>query len=143
MMSSLVLTNINAVGPASSWPGTEDGGAAVTVAVLVANGSGLRAMEFAIGVIVLLISPCYLAEMAMAPFDWSFIATSLVMSLILDGMALRTTLGIIGAAVTPHALCLCAFRSLTAVYLELAAPGRHRSAALRGGAEGGLDPAIN
>ncbi|KAF4869835.1 Divalent metal cation transporter MntH [Colletotrichum siamense] len=109
----------------------------------MANGSGLRAMTFAIGVIVLLICPCYLAEMAMAPLDWGGIAISLVMPLIRDGMALRTTVGIIGAAVTPHALCLCAFRSLTAGYLELAAPGRHRSAALRGGAEGGLDPAIN
>ncbi|KAF4882780.1 Divalent metal cation transporter MntH [Colletotrichum fructicola] len=133
-----------AVGPASSWPGTEGGGAAVTVAVLMANGSGLRAMEFAVGVIVLLISPCYLAEMAMTPLDWCGIAISLVMSLIPDGMALRTTVwASFGAAVTPHALCLCAFRSLTAGYPELAALVRHRSGALRGGAEGGLDLAIN
>ncbi|KAF4907618.1 Divalent metal cation transporter MntH [Colletotrichum viniferum] len=100
-------------------------------------------MAFVIGVIVLLISPCYLAEMAMAPLDWGGIAISLVMPLIPDGMVLRTTVGIIGAAITPHALFLCAFRPLTAGNLELAAPGRHRSAALRGGAGGGLDPAIN
>lgn len=109
----------------------------------MANGSGLRAMAFAIGVIVLLISPCYLAEMAMVPLDWGGIATSLVMPLIPDGMALRTTVGIIGAAFMSHALCLCAFRPLTAGDLELAAPDRHRSAALRGGAGDGLDPAIN
>ncbi|KAF5483079.1 hypothetical protein CGCS363_v015029 [Colletotrichum siamense] len=70
--------------------------------------------------------------MAMAPLDWGGIAISLVMPLIPNGMALRTTVGIIGAAVTPHALCLCVFQPLTAGNLELAAPGRHRSAALRG-----------
>ena len=80
--------------------------AVVTAAVLMADRGGFRPMELAIGVMVLLISLCYLAEMFIAPLDWGGIATGLVVPRIPDSEALTIAVGIIGATVMPHALYL-------------------------------------
>ena len=80
--------------------------AVVTAAALMADRGGFRPMELVIGVMVLLISLCYLAEMFIAPLDWGGIAAGLVVPRIPDSEALTIAVGIIGATVMPHALYL-------------------------------------
>ena len=80
--------------------------AVVTAAALMADRGGFRPMELVIGVMVLLISLCYLAEMFIAPLDWGGIVAGLVVPRIPDSEALTIAVGIIGATVMPHALYL-------------------------------------
>jgi manganese transport protein len=80
--------------------------AVVTYALLMLDRGGFRPMELFIGGLVGLIGLCYLAEMLIAPVDWSAAATGAVVPSLPDAGALTIAVGIIGATVMPHAVYL-------------------------------------
>jgi manganese transport protein len=80
--------------------------AAVTYALLTLERRGFRPMELAIGALVAVIGVCYLAEMFIAPVDWSAAALGSVTPRLADAQALTIAVGVIGATVMPHAIYL-------------------------------------
>jgi manganese transport protein len=80
--------------------------AIVTYALLSCEQYGFRPLELIIGAIVGIICLCYVAEMFIAPIDWSAAAYHLVVPQIADSEALLLAVGIIGATVMPHAIYL-------------------------------------
>jgi manganese transport protein len=80
--------------------------AIVTYAVLLVENRGFRPLELIIGALVAVIGLCYLAEMIIAPVDWSSAAYHVVLPHIADADALLIAVGIIGATVMPHAVYL-------------------------------------
>jgi manganese transport protein len=80
--------------------------AIITYALLSCERFGFRPLELVIGAIVGIICLCYLAEMFIAPVDWSAAAYHLVVPQIADSEALLLAVGIIGATVMPHAIYL-------------------------------------
>ena len=78
----------------------------VTYGVLLFEGGGFRPVELVIGGLVAAISLCYLAEMFIAPVDWSSAALHSALPQIPDAAALTISVGIIGATVMPHAIYL-------------------------------------
>src|SRR5271156_6963257 len=74
--------------------------------VLLFEGRGFRPLELIIGGLVAVIALCYLVEMFIAPVDWRMAALHLVVPQIADGQALVLVVGVIGAAVMPHAVYL-------------------------------------
>lgn len=80
--------------------------AIATLLILLFEKRGFRTMEVVIGSFVAVISLCYLAEVLIAPIDWSATLKGAVQPQIPDGAALTIAVGIIGATVMPHALYL-------------------------------------
>jgi manganese transport protein len=80
--------------------------AVITYALLSCERYGFRPLELIIGAIVGIICLCYVAEMFIAPVDWSAAAYHLVVPQIADSEALLLAVGIIGATVMPHAIYL-------------------------------------
>lgn len=80
--------------------------AAVTYALLLLERRGFRPMELLIGAFVGVIGLCYLAEILIAPIDWTGAAAGLVTPALPDAAALTIAVGIIGATVMPHAIYL-------------------------------------
>jgi manganese transport protein len=78
----------------------------VTYGLLMCDQFGFRPLELIIGAIVGLICICYLAEMFIAPIDWSAAAYHTVTPHLADAEALLLAVGIIGATVMPHAIYL-------------------------------------
>ena len=79
--------------------------AVITYGLLMCEQFGFRPLELIIGAIVGLICVCYLAEMFIAPIDWSAALFHSVTPQLADGEALLLAVGIIGATVMPHAIC--------------------------------------
>ncbi len=80
--------------------------AVVTYGILLVEGRGFRPMEIVIGAFVAVIGLCYLAELFIAPQDWSAVARGMVTPSLPDAAALTVAVGIIGATVMPHAIYL-------------------------------------
>lgn len=80
--------------------------AVLTYAILMLQSRGYRPMELAIGGMVGAIGLCYLAEMAIAPVDWSAAFAGAATPRLADLGALTIAVGIVGATVMPHALYL-------------------------------------
>jgi manganese transport protein len=80
--------------------------AIITYGLLMCERFGFRPLELVIGAIVGLICICYLAEMFIAPIDWSAAAFHTVTPQLADSEALLLAVGIIGATVMPHAIYL-------------------------------------
>ena len=80
--------------------------AVITYGLLMCEQFGFRPLELIIGAIVGLICVCYLAEMFIAPIDWSAALFHSVTPQLADGEALLLAVGIIGATVMPHAIYL-------------------------------------
>ena len=78
----------------------------VTYAMLLLGGRGFRPMELMIGLLVLIIAVCYVAELFYAPVNWAAAAKGSVLPRLPDSDALTIAVGIIGATVMPHALYL-------------------------------------
>jgi manganese transport protein len=78
----------------------------IVYAILMFERFGFRPLELIIGNLVALIALCYLAEMFIAPVDWSSAALHTVLPQLPDGDALLLAVGIIGATVMPHAVYL-------------------------------------
>ncbi|MDE1896787.1 MAG: Nramp family divalent metal transporter [Rhodospirillales bacterium] len=78
----------------------------ITYAMLLLGGRGFRPMELMIGLLVLIIAVCYVAELFFAPVNWAAAATGSVLPRLPDSEALTIAVGIIGATVMPHALYL-------------------------------------
>ena len=80
--------------------------AIITYGLLLCEQFGFRPLELIIGSIVGVICLCYIAEMFIAPVDWSAAAFHTVTPQIADAGALLLAVGIIGATVMPHAIYL-------------------------------------
>src|SRR6266480_19100 len=80
--------------------------AIITYGLLMCEQFGFRPLELVIGAIVGLICICYLAEMFIAPIDWSAVAFHTVTPQLADSEAVLLAVGIIGATVMPHAIYL-------------------------------------
>jgi manganese transport protein len=80
--------------------------AIITYGLLMCEQFGFRPLELVIGAIVGLICICYLAEMFIAPIDWSAAAFHTVTPQLADSGAVLLAVGIIGATVMPHAIYL-------------------------------------
>jgi manganese transport protein len=80
--------------------------AVITYGLLMCDQFGFRPLELVIGAIVGLICVCYLAEMFIAPIDWTAAAYYTVTPHLTDAGALLLAVGIIGATVMPHAIYL-------------------------------------
>ncbi|WP_417626213.1 Nramp family divalent metal transporter [Pararhodobacter aggregans] len=80
--------------------------AVITYAILILGGRGFRPMELVIATFVGIIGLSYLAEMLIAPVDWSAASIGLVTPALPDAAALTIAVGIIGATVMPHAIYL-------------------------------------
>jgi manganese transport protein len=80
--------------------------AVLTYGLLMCDQFGFRPLELIIGAIVGLICVCYLAEMFIAPIDWSAAAYHTVTPHLADAGALLLAVGIVGATVMPHAIYL-------------------------------------
>jgi manganese transport protein len=80
--------------------------AIVTYALLMTEAYGFRPLELIIGTIIGVIGFCYLAEMFIAPVDWSAAAFHTIAPQLPDAEALLLAVGIIGATVMPHAIYL-------------------------------------
>ena len=80
--------------------------AIVTYAILMLEGQGFRPMELLIGALVGVIGLCYLAELFIAPVNWTAAAGGLLIPTMPDSAALTISVGIIGATVMPHAIYL-------------------------------------
>ncbi len=78
----------------------------ITLLMLMLGGRGFRPMELMIGLLVLVIAICYVAELFIAPVNWAEAATGSVLPRLPDSEALTIAVGIIGATVMPHALYL-------------------------------------
>jgi manganese transport protein len=80
--------------------------AIITYGLLSFDAYGFRPTELIIAAIVGVIGLCYLAEMFIAPIDWSAAAFHAVTPQLADGEALLLAVGVIGATVMPHAIYL-------------------------------------
>src|SRR5947209_12581098 len=80
--------------------------AIITYGLLMCEQFGFRPLELVIGAIVGLICICYLAEMFIAPIDWSAAAFHSLTPQLADSEAVLLAVGIIGATVMPHAIYL-------------------------------------
>jgi len=80
--------------------------AVITYGLLMCEQFGFRPLELIIGAIVGLICICYLAEMFIAPIDWSAAAFHTVTPQLADSEAVLLAVGIVGATVMPHAIYL-------------------------------------
>ena len=80
--------------------------AVVTYLMLVLGGRGFRTMELMIGLLVVVIAICYVAELFITPVSWAEAANGIVLPRLPDSEALTIAVGIIGATVMPHALYL-------------------------------------
>jgi len=80
--------------------------AVATYALLLLGGRGFRPLEIVIGLLVGVISVCYLAELVIAPPDWGAVAGGSVTPLLPDTDAVALAVGIVGATVMPHAIYL-------------------------------------
>ena len=80
--------------------------AGITYGLLMVDAYGFRPIELIITAIIGLIGLCYLAEMFIAPVDWSAAAIHTVTPQLADSGALLLAVGIIGATVMPHAIYL-------------------------------------
>ena len=78
----------------------------VVYGVLMLDRYGFRPIELIIASLVAVIGLCYLAEMFVAPVDWSAAALHSVVPQIADAGALLLVVGIVGATVMPHAVYL-------------------------------------
>jgi manganese transport protein len=78
----------------------------VTYGLLLCEKFGFRPIELIIGSMVSVIALCYLAEVFIAPIDWTSAAIHTVTPQIADAGALLLAVGIIGATVMPHAVYL-------------------------------------
>src|SRR5260370_29164216 len=76
--------------------------AVITYRLLVCEQFGFRPLELVIGAIVGLICICYLAEMFIAPIDWSAATFHTVTPQLANSAAVLLAVGIIGATVMPH-----------------------------------------
>jgi hypothetical protein len=80
--------------------------AVVTYGILIFEGRGFRPMELIIGAMVGVIGLCYLAEVLIAPVDWTAAGIGMMTPALPDSAALTIAVGIIGATVMPHAIYL-------------------------------------
>ena len=80
--------------------------AVLTYVILTIERGGFRPMELIIGALVAVIGFCYIAELFIAPIDWTAAAWGSVTPKLADGRALTIAVGIIGATVMPHAIYL-------------------------------------
>jgi manganese transport protein len=80
--------------------------AVIVYGVLMFDRYGFRPIELIITSLVAIIGLCYLAEMFVAPVDWSAAAFHSVVPHIADAGALLLVVGIVGATVMPHAVYL-------------------------------------
>jgi manganese transport protein len=80
--------------------------AVAVYAMLGLERYGFRQLELIIGGLVAVIGLSYLAELFIAPVDWSAVAVHSVLPRIADRQALLLAVGIIGATVMPHAIYL-------------------------------------
>ena len=80
--------------------------AVIVYGVLTLDRFGFRPIELIIASLVGIIGLCYLAEMFVAPVDWSAAAFHAVVPRIADAGALLLVVGIVGATVMPHAVYL-------------------------------------
>ena len=80
--------------------------AVITYGILALQGGGFRMLELVVGALVALIALCYVAEMVLAPVDWTGVAGGLVLPSLPDSGALTIAVGIVGATVMPHAVYL-------------------------------------
>src|SRR6267154_5297910 len=80
--------------------------AVIVYGVLMLDRFGFRPIELIIASLVGIIGLCYLAEMFVAPVDWSAAAFHAVVPHIADAGALLLVVGIVGATVMPHAVYL-------------------------------------
>ncbi|AHJ64377.1 Nramp family divalent metal transporter [Granulibacter bethesdensis] len=80
--------------------------AMITFALLLFEKRGYRVMELVIGALVATIGLCYLAEMFIAPVDWTAAAWATITPRLPDATALTIATGIVGATVMPHAVYL-------------------------------------
>src|ERR1700736_1569044 len=79
---------------------------AIVYGILMFDRFGFRPVELIISNLVAVIAVCYLVEMFIAPVDWGAAALHTVMPRLADSEALLLAVGIIGAAVMPHAVYL-------------------------------------
>lgn len=79
--------------------------AVITYGILLLEKRGFRPFELCIGVLVTVIGVCYLAEVAIAPIDWSAALFHSVVPQLGSG-SLPIAVGIVGATVMPHAIYL-------------------------------------
>jgi manganese transport protein len=80
--------------------------AVISYGVLMFETLGFRPLELIIGAMIAIISFCYLAQMFIAPVDWSAALHGMVTPKLADAGALAIAVGIVGATVMPHALYL-------------------------------------
>ena len=80
--------------------------ALATYALLLLDRNGFRPMEMLIGALVATIALCFLAELAVAPVDWTAAFRHSVSPSLPDGGAVTIAVGIVGATVMPHAIYL-------------------------------------
>ncbi len=80
--------------------------AIITYGILLFEGWGFRPMELIIGALVGAIGLCYLAEILIAPVDWTAAGIGIITPNLPDSAALTIAVGIIGATVMPHAIYL-------------------------------------
>lgn len=80
--------------------------AVLTYGLLLLEKAGFRPLEFAIGALVGIIGLCYLAELFIAPVEWSGVIGHVLSPQLPDAQAVTIAVGIIGATVMPHALFL-------------------------------------
>jgi manganese transport protein len=78
----------------------------VTYALLLVQDSGFRPIEMVISAFVAVIGLSYLAEVVIAPPDWSALAYHLAVPQLQGPRSIMLAVGIIGATVMPHAIYL-------------------------------------
>jgi manganese transport protein len=79
---------------------------AIVCGILMFEGLGFRPVELIIGNLVALIALCYVIEMFIAPVDLRSAAIHVIRPELPDAEALLLAVGIVGATVMPHAVCL-------------------------------------
>lgn len=80
--------------------------ALVTYGLLMLDRGGFRPMEVLIGALVAVIALCYVAELAIAPVDWTAALRHCAVPSLPDAGAITIAVGIVGATVMPHAIYL-------------------------------------
>jgi manganese transport protein len=80
--------------------------AAATYAILLLDRWGFRPTEIVLTAFVALIGTCYVAELWIAPVDWTEAAIGAATPHLPDRAALALAAGIVGATIMPHALYL-------------------------------------
>lgn len=98
--------------------------AIVTYGLLLCERGGFRPLEMVIGGLVAVIALCYVAELVIAPVDWTAAARGSVLPSLPDAGALTIAVGIVGATVMPHAIFL--HSGLTQARAKAASPPQKR-----------------